>query len=85
MEVDLNNLSVTYHDISDETNPLILHHKNTLVASDYPLYEQFTNLTKLETKLGLLDNMTMIRRFYGWKRCLAVNKVKIKGHEIVSS
>lgn len=85
MEVDLNNLSVTYHDISDETNPLILHHKNTLVAPDYPLYEQFTNLTKQETKLGLLDNMTMIRRFYGWKRCLAVNKVKIKGHRIVSS
>ncbi len=83
MEVDLHNLSVTYHDISDETNPLILHHKNTLVAPDYPLYKQFTKLTKQEEKLGLLNNMTMIRRLHGWRRCLAANKLKIEGHEII--
>ena len=84
MEVDLHNLSVTYHDISDETNPLILHHKNTLVAPDYPLYKQFAKLTKQEEKLGVLNNMTMIRRLHGWRRCLAVNKLKIEGHEIVT-
>ena len=85
MEVDLHNLSVTYHDISDETNPLILHHKNTLVAPDYPLYQKFAKLTKQEEKLGLLNNMTMIRRFHGWRRCLATKKLKIEGHEIISS
>ncbi|MEL6496802.1 MAG: DNA phosphorothioation-associated putative methyltransferase, partial [Cyanobacteria bacterium J06623_7] len=46
MEVDLHNLSVTYHDISDETNPLILHQKDTLVAPDYPSYKKFVRLTK---------------------------------------
>ncbi len=83
MEVDLHNLSVTYHDISDETNPLILHYKNTLVAPDYHLYQQFKRLTQQEEKLGLLDNPSLIRRFHGWRRCLAVNKVKIEGHELI--
>ncbi|MGF1539712.1 MAG: DNA phosphorothioation-associated putative methyltransferase [Pleurocapsa sp.] len=83
LEVDLHNLSVTYHDISDETNPLILHHKNTLVAPDYPLYQQFDRLIQQEEKLGLLDNPTLIRRFHNWRRCLAVNKLKIEGHELI--
>ena len=82
MEVDLHNLSVTYHDISDETNPLILHQKDTLVAPDYPSYKQFVRLTKKEQKSGLLENRDAIRRLHGWLRCLREHEVKIEGHKL---
>ena len=82
MEVDLHNLSVTYHDISDETNPLILHQKDALVAPDYPSYKQFVRLTKKEQKSGLLENRDAIRRLHGWMRCLREHEVKIEGHKL---
>lgn len=82
MEVDLHNLSVTYHDISDETNPLILHQKDTLVAPDYPSYKKFVRLTKKEQKSGLLENKDAIRRLHGWLRCLREHEVKIEGHKL---
>ena len=84
MEVDLHNLSVTYHDISDETNPLILHQKDALVAPDYPSYKQFVRLTKKEQKTGLLENKDAIRRLHGWLRCLREHEVKIEGHKLSS-
>jgi DNA phosphorothioation-associated putative methyltransferase len=82
LEVDLHNLSVTYHDISDETNPLILHQKDALVAPDYPSYEKFVRLTKTEQKTGLLENQEAIRRLHGWLRCLREHEVKIEGHQL---
>lgn len=82
MEVDLHNLSVTYHDISDETNPLILHQKDTLVAPDYPSYQKFVRLTKKEQKSGLLENKEAIRRLHGWLRCLKQHEIKIEGHRL---
>ena len=82
LEVDLHNLSVTYHDISDETNPLILHQKDSLVAPDYPSYQQFVRLTKKEQKSGLLENKEAIRRLHGWLRCLREHEVKIEGHKL---
>ena len=82
MEVDLHNLSVTYHDISDETNPLILHQKDTLVAPDYPSYKKFVRLTKKEQKSGLLENRDAIRRLHGWLRCLREHEIKIEGHKL---
>ena len=84
MEVDLHNLSVTYHDISDETNPLILHQKDTLVAPDYPSYKKFVRLTKKEQKSGLLENRDAIRRLHGWLRCLREHEVTIEGHKLNS-
>lgn len=84
MEVDLHNLSVTYHDISDETNPLILHQKDALVAPDYPSYKKFVRLTKKEQKSGLLENRDAIRRLHGWLRCLREHEVTIEGHKLNS-
>lgn len=84
MEVDLHNLSVTYHDISDETNPLILHQKDALVAPDYPSYKKFVRLTKKEQKSGLLENTDAIRRLHGWLRCLREHEVTIEGHKLNS-
>ncbi len=83
MEVNLHNLSVIYHDLSDEPNPVVLHHKSALLAPDYPGYKKLVRLYKKEQKLGLLDNPQTISRLRGWQRCLAANKVKIEGHKLL--
>ncbi|WP_052055503.1 DNA phosphorothioation-associated putative methyltransferase [Myxosarcina sp. GI1] len=82
LEVDLQNLSVVYHDVADEPNPLILHRKEALVAPDYPDYSLFAQLSDRERQLGLSDNPDAIRRYYGWLRCLRERNLTIKGHEI---
>ncbi len=82
MEVNLHNLSVVYHDISDEPNPVVLHQKSALLAPDYPGYKKFLRLHKKEQKLGLLDDLQAISRLRGWQRRLAANKVKIEGHKL---
>ncbi len=85
LEVDLQNLAVIYHDISDEHNPMILHRKDALVASDYPLYNKFARLTKREERLGLLDNLATIGRLHNWSRYLQEKHLKIQGHNLTAS
>jgi DNA phosphorothioation-associated putative methyltransferase len=85
LEVDLQNLAVIYHDISDENNPVILHRKDALVAPDYHLYKKFARLTKQEEKLGLLDNLAKIGRLRDWSRCLQEKQLKIEGYKITAN
>ena len=82
MEVDLQSLAVVYNDLSDNPNPPILHHKDALVAPDYPHYSEFSQLIRQEQELGLLANFNAIRRLQGWQQCLQNNKITISGHKI---
>jgi DNA phosphorothioation-associated putative methyltransferase len=85
LEVDLQNLAVIYHDISDEYNPVILHRKDALVAPDYHLYDKFARLTKREEKLGLLNNLSTIGRLRNWSRCLNEKHLKLEGHNLTTN
>ena len=82
MEVDIQDLTVVYSDISDEPNPPILHRKDALVAPDYVHYAEFTKLIRQEEELGLLEDFNQIRRLQGWQKCLQNNKITISGHKI---
>ena len=82
MEVDLQSLAIVYNDISDNPNPPILHHKDALVAPDYPYYSKFSQLIRQEQELGLLADFNAIRRLQGWQKCLQNNKITISGHKI---
>ncbi len=82
MEVDLQSLAVVYNDLSDNPNPPILHHKDALVAPDYPYYSKFSQLIRQEQELGLLADFNAIRRLQGWQKCLQNNKITISGHKI---
>ena len=59
---------------SDSTNPPILHRKETFVASDYPFYDRFSQLTTQESSTGLLDEAAKIGFKLQWE-----NRLKGKG------
>ncbi len=65
MQVDLKDLRVNYRDYDPSDNPPVLHQKELLVMSDYPLYEKFAKLTRQEEDWGLLKDWEKIR-----DRCL---------------
>ena len=82
MEIDLQDLRVSYYDYSDDYNPPILHRKDSLVLPDYPLYEKFATLTRQEEDRGLLDDWQSIKYYRGWLHCLEEHLTEIKGHRL---
>jgi DNA phosphorothioation-associated putative methyltransferase len=55
IQVNLPNGSVRKNDYSLSENPPILHRKETFVTPNYPHYQTFAQLTRMEENLGLLD------------------------------
>lgn len=68
-------------DYTKSTNPPILHRKDLLVPTDYPLYTVFSRLTKKEEKLGLLNRGDIGTRKQ-WKTLLTAKNLIIKGHSL---
>jgi len=81
MEVNLSELKVNYTEYHQD-NPPILHEKEKLVSSDYPLYEKFARLTKQERDWGLLDDFKAIRDRRGWLKRLEENGAELKGYQL---
>ncbi|PSO50259.1 MAG: DNA phosphorothioation-associated methyltransferase [Cyanobacteria bacterium SW_9_44_58] len=81
MEVNLSDLKVNYTEYHQD-NPPILHEKEKLVSSDYPLYEKFARLTKQERDWGLLDDFKAIRDRRGWLKRLEENGAELKGYQL---
>ena len=82
MEVDLQNYSIIYNDLTNHHNPLILHRKDALVAPDYELYSVFSQLINYESKLGLLTDSERIRRQQEWLQCLQKHQLEIIDHRL---
>lgn len=83
MEVNLRDLHVHYRDYDLNDNPPLLHHKDLMVKTDYPLYEKFAKLTCQEADWGLLDNLRLIYNRRGWQKCLEDHCAELKGHRVV--
>lgn len=83
MEIDLRDLHVHYRDYDLDSNSPLLHQKNLMVTSDYPLYEKFTKLTRQEEDWGLLDDLRLIYDDQGWQKCLEEHCAELKGHRVV--
>ncbi|MBE9008497.1 DNA phosphorothioation-associated putative methyltransferase [Fortiea sp. LEGE XX443] len=82
--IDLKTLYITHRDYANRANPPILHRKETFVTPNYPQYEEFAQLTQQEQQLGLLKQKSDIGTREGWQKCLAVNQVEIRGHQVYS-
>ncbi|MGC1247826.1 MAG: DNA phosphorothioation-associated putative methyltransferase, partial [Spirulinaceae cyanobacterium] len=82
MQIDLRDLHVSYWEYEPD-NPPILHQKETLVTTDYPLYEKFARLSRQEQDWGLLDDLSSISHLQGWLRCLEDHCATIKGHRLI--
>lgn len=83
MQIDLQDLHVSYRDYDPEDNPPILHQKELLVQSDYPLYEKFAKLSRQEADWGLLDDLGKIRDRRAWQKRLEEHCAELKGHRVV--
>lgn len=81
--VDLINEEVSQRNYQNSDNPPILHRKETFVPQDYPLYQEFKELTREEVALGLLDNSRYIGTFQEWQRLLGQQGIDFAGHHLV--
>ncbi len=84
IQVDLATGQVTERDYTQASSPPILHRKETFVASSYPLYEKFAELTRQEERLGLLSNPRSIGTRYSWQKRLQDSGVTLQGHEVIT-
>jgi DNA phosphorothioation-associated putative methyltransferase len=82
MDVYVSRLRVSYQDYRESDNPPILHEKDLLVGTDYPLHEKFAQLSQKERDRGLLDNYGPIRTRRGWEKCLEEYCSLVKGHQL---
>jgi DNA phosphorothioation-associated putative methyltransferase len=69
---------------SSYDNPPILHRKETFVTPDYPLWEKFAHLTKVEEELGLLDNAHFIGTQNEWHKLLQAHGLDFEDHFLIS-
>lgn len=83
VRIDLRDLHVSYSDYESSVNPPILHRKETFVAKTYPFYERFSELTRQEVELGLLENSRSIGNAKAWQKRLEVKGVEIKEHHLL--
>ncbi|WP_353931728.1 DNA phosphorothioation-associated putative methyltransferase [Okeanomitos corallinicola TIOX110] len=83
IQVDVENLTFNHRDYTDTENPPILHRKETFVTPDYPLYQEFADLTRAQEDLGLLNNTRGIGTKLGWEKRLQIYGVEIHGHSLV--
>jgi DNA phosphorothioation-associated putative methyltransferase len=83
MVIDLRDLHVHYQNYDPNHNPPLLHQKDLMVTSDYPLYEKFAKLTRQEADWGLLDDLRLIYDDRGWQKCLEEHCAELKGHRVV--
>jgi len=82
MDVSVSRLWVCYHDYRESDNPPILHEKDRLVGTSYPLYNKFAQLSQKERERGLLDSYGLIRTQRGWEKRLKEYCSLVKGHQI---
>jgi len=81
--VDVQRRQVYQRQYQNSENPPILHRKETFVSQDYPLYQEFAQLTAEEIALGLLDNSRIIGTLQQWQRLLFDHGLDFAGHHVV--
>ncbi|MCP5079399.1 MAG: DNA phosphorothioation-associated putative methyltransferase, partial [Psychromonas sp.] len=78
INVDLSKLSHRITEYSNTENPPILHRKETMVLTDNPHYEYFTQLTAEGENAGLYENTRIIGFKQSW-----LNLITRHGYELV--
>lgn len=78
--INLDTEQVNYWDYKKKRNPPILHRKETFITPDYPHYEMFTHLTKMEESLELLTLNAPIGTKHEWEKRLNRKRIIFEGH-----
>ncbi len=82
LKISLRTLQLDCYDYATVDNPPILHRKESFLPADYPAYETFAELTRLEEEAGLLTNSATIGTRKGWQERLREAGIRIEGHQM---
>lgn len=85
LSVHLQTFRVRTRDYSSSRNRPILHRKELFVAPNYPGYEKFARLTRIEERKGLYDDTSRIGLQQEWNETLARKGLYLKGHRLLVS
>jgi DNA phosphorothioation-associated putative methyltransferase len=83
LRVHLQTLKLKYREFSADSNPPILHRKETLVPPDYPSWKKFARLTRHEEAAGLFTSPQTIGRREQWKTLLSHKGLRLRGHQLI--
>jgi DNA phosphorothioation-associated putative methyltransferase len=79
---NLRKLDIGHRDYRTSANAPVLHRKETFVATDYPMREQFESLTRAEESAGLLESPELIGFANQWNERLAAKGFSVSGHDL---
>ena len=85
LKVSLRTLQLDCYDYATAENPPVLHRKEAFLPADYPAYDTFAELTRLEEEAGLLENTATIGTRNGWQAHLREAGMRIDGHQLLRS
>ncbi|QUS61403.1 DNA phosphorothioation-associated putative methyltransferase [Synechocystis sp. PCC 7339] len=81
MQIGLQDLRVRYKEYDPDYAPVV-HRKERLVMTEYPLVEKFAKLSQQEEDWGLLDNWSEIQLWPGWQKVLREMGVEFNGNRL---
>jgi DNA phosphorothioation-associated putative methyltransferase len=81
MQIGLQDLRVRYKEYDPDYAPVV-HRKERLVMTEYPLAEKFAKLSQQEEDWGLLNNWSEIQLWPGWQKVLREMGVEFKGNRL---
>ena len=84
LTVHLQTFRVRSRDFTSNRNRPILHRKELFVSRDYPGYEKFARLTRIEQSKGLYENTSQIGFEEGWHKVLEQKGLYLKGHRLLT-
>jgi len=85
LRVHLQTLKLKYREFGTDSNPSILHRKETFVSPDYPCWKKFARLTRLEEAAGLFSSPQTIGRREQWESLLSEKNLRLRGHQLFRS
>lgn len=85
IKLSLRTRQLDCYDYATVDNPPILHRKESFLPTDYPAYETFAELTRMEEEAGLLENTATIGTRNGWMERLREAGMRIEGHQLQRS
>jgi hypothetical protein len=80
--IDLATGKARHADYADNSNPPILHRKESFVPADHPRRAEFEALTKAEEEAGLYEDTTTIGFKLNWERLLQSKGLVVKEHKL---
>ena len=85
LSVHLQTFRVRSRDYTYSGNRPILHRKELFVAPDYPSYQKFVRLTRIEESKGLYQDTSRIGLQDGWNEALGRKGLYLKGHRLLKA